>query len=102
MNLMLAEMDLSTGVDEDATIEDKGVAAQTHASSSQWGAPPSSDPIAVPKSSSKPAFVPKLLLPTSQSPGAVLGKIPCCQLGVITLSVFHVTQGSSSKACLHV
>ncbi|BDA44756.1 probable serine/threonine-protein kinase par-1 at C-terminar half [Coccomyxa sp. Obi] len=71
LTIELPEMDIRN--EEDAMLEDKGVAAQTHASSNHWGAPPSSDPIAVPKSSSKPAFVPKLLLPTSQSPGAVVG-----------------------------
>lgn len=84
-------------------LEDMGLAAQTHASSNQWGAPTRSDPIAVPKSSSKPAIVPKLLLPTSQSPGALVGKSPCCQVSVDLLSVFHVMKGSPFKvSAMHV
>ncbi|CAL8469507.1 g9048 [Coccomyxa elongata] len=69
LTIELPDMGLTNAAEEDALLEDKGIG---HASSNHWG-PPSSAPIAVPKSSSKPAFVPKLLLPTSQSPGAVIG-----------------------------
>ncbi len=97
IDVMLADMGLSDAAEEDALLEDKGIG---HASSNHWG-PPSSAPIAVPKSSSKPAFVPKLLLPTSQSPGAVVGKTPCCQVGLQIASLLYVMEGETMELFWH-
>lgn len=70
---MPAGLDVISGADGDHVSEDRDKAPQIQASSQQW-APARSGPINVPVSSSKPAFVPKLLLPTSQSPGAIIGE----------------------------
>ncbi len=69
-----AGLDVNSGGDAGVLNEKEGAVPQTQALSKLW-APASSGPIAVPGSSSKRVVVPKLMLPTSHSPGALIGEL---------------------------